>query len=77
MIIYVGNLSYSNTIFELINIFSKYGSVSEVRLFVDNFLRQFTSYALVDMPDNKEALAAMKGLNESSLNGRNIKLRKA
>ena len=74
MIIYVGNLSYSITILELTDIFSKYGAVSKVSLFVDNFLRQFTSYGLVNMPDNEQALIAMKALKESSLNGRHINL---
>jgi len=77
MIIYVGNLSYSATVLELTYIFKKFGYVSQVKLFVDNFLRQFTGYGLIDMPNNKEALAAMKALKESSLNGRNIKLRQA
>lgn len=76
MIIYVGNLSNSITVLELTDIFSKYGNVSQVSLFVDNFLRQFTSYGLVNMPNNEQALTAMKALKESSFNGRNINLHK-
>jgi RNA recognition motif-containing protein len=74
MIIFAGNLSYSVTDIDLKDIFSEFGQVSKIQLFVDNFMRQCTGYGVVEMPNNTEAEMAISALDGSSFCGREIKL---
>jgi RNA recognition motif-containing protein len=77
MNIYVGNLSYNITEDELRNAFSAFGDVASVNIITDKFSGQSKGFAFVDMPDNSDADAAIKALNDSPLNGRNIKVNQA
>jgi RNA recognition motif-containing protein len=77
MNIYVGNLSYNITEDELRNAFSAFGDVASVNIISDKFSGQSKGFAFVDMPDNSDADAAIKALNDSPLNGRNIKVNQA
>ena len=73
MNIYVGNLPYSLTEDELRAAFSQFGEVSSVNIIMDRMSGQSKGFGFVEMPDNSEADEAIKALNESALNGRNIK----
>jgi RNA recognition motif-containing protein len=77
MNIYVGNLSYSLTEDELTAAFSEFGEVSSVNIIMDRMSGQSKGFGFVEMPDNSEADEAIKALNESALNGRNIKVNQA
>jgi RNA recognition motif-containing protein len=77
MNIYVGNLSYSLTEDELRAAFSEFGEVSSVNIIMDKMSGQSKGFGFVEMPDNSEADEAIKALNESALNGRNIKVNQA
>lgn len=77
MNIYVGNLSYNVTEDELRDAFSAFGDVASVNIITDKFSGQSKGFAFVDMPDNSDADAAIKALNDSPLNGRNIKVNQA
>jgi RNA recognition motif-containing protein len=77
MNIYVGNLSYSLTEDELRAAFSQFGEVSSVNIIMDRMSGQSKGFGFVEMPDNSEADEAIKALNESALNGRNIKVNQA
>jgi RNA recognition motif-containing protein len=77
MNIYVGNLSYSVTEDELRDAFSAFGDVASVNIITDKFSGQSKGFAFVDMPDNSDADAAIKALNDSPLSGRNIKVNQA
>ena len=77
MNIYVGNLPYSVTAEDLREAFSKYGEVSAVNLITDKFSGQSKGFGFVEMPNNSEADAAIKALNETDLKGRNIKVNQA
>lgn len=77
MNIYVGNLSYSLTEDELRAAFSEFGEVSSVNIIMDRMSGQSKGFGFVEMPDNSEADEAIKALNESALNGRNIKVNQA
>lgn len=77
MNIYVGNLSYSVTENDLKEAFSQFGQVSSVSLVTDKFSGQSKGFGFVEMPSNSEADAAIKGLNERDLKGRNIKVNQA
>jgi RNA recognition motif-containing protein len=77
MNIYVGNLPYSATEDDLKELFSEFGEVASVTLVSDKFSGQSKGFGFVEMPDNSEADAAIKALNETSFKGRNIKVNQA
>ena len=77
MNIYVGNLPYSLTEDDLRAAFSEFGEVSSVNIIMDRMSGQSKGFGFVEMPDNSEADEAIKALNESALNGRNIKVNQA
>jgi len=77
MNIYVGNLAYSVTEDDLKNAFQEFGEVSTANLITDKFSGQSKGFGFVEMPNNSEADAAIKALNETPLNGRNLKVNQA
>lgn len=77
MKLYVGNLPYGVTEDELRQTFAEYGEVDSVNVITDKFSGQSKGFGFVEMPDNSEADAAIKALNETSLSGRNIKVNQA
>lgn len=77
MRIYVGNLPYNVNESELKEMFSAYGEVTSATLVMDKFSGQSKGFGFVEMPNNSEADAAIKGLNESSVKGRSIKVNQA
>ncbi len=77
MNIYVGNLSYGVTEDELREAFGAYGEISSVSLITDKFSGQSKGFGFVEMPNNSEADAAIKALNETPLKGRNMRVNQA
>ncbi|MEE9265740.1 MAG: RNA-binding protein [Gammaproteobacteria bacterium] len=77
MNIYVGNLPYNLTEDDLKAAFSEFGEVSSANIIMDKMSGQSKGFGFVEMPDNAEADQAIKALNESALNGRNIKVNQA
>ena len=77
MNIYVGNLSYGVTEDELREAFGAYGEISSVSLISDKFSGQSKGFGFVEMPNNSEADAAIKALNETPLKGRNMRVNQA
>ena len=77
MNIYVGNLPYSVTEEELRETFSRFGQVSSVNLITDKFTGASKGFGFVEMDNNSEADAAIKGLNETDMKGRTMKVNQA
>ena len=77
MNIYVGNLPYEATEDELRTAFGAFGEVSTVNLITDKFTGQSKGFAFVEMADNASADSAIKGLNDSAMGGRNLKVNQA
>jgi RNA recognition motif-containing protein len=77
MNIYVGNLAYSVTESDLKEAFSEFGEVSSVNLVKDKFSGQSKGFGFIEMPNNSEADAAIKGMNDRAIKGRNIKVNPA
>lgn len=77
MNIYIGNLPYGATEDELKNAFSEFGEVSSVNIIKDKFSGQSKGFGFIEMPNSSEADAAINALNETELQGRNIKVNKA
>ncbi|QTR45412.1 RNA-binding protein [Thiothrix litoralis] len=77
MNIYVGNLPYKITENDLRDLFSAYGEVTSVSMIKDKMTGQSKGFGFVDMPDGAEGNAAIQGLNEQAVQGRNIKVNEA
>jgi len=77
MNLYVGNLPYGVTEDDLRNAFSEFGVVDSVNVISDKFSGQSKGFGFVEMPDNSEADTAIKALNGSEMQGRNIKVNQA
>jgi RNA recognition motif-containing protein len=77
MNIYVGNLPYNISEDELKNAFAKFGSVTSVKIIIDKATGRSKGFAFVEMSNSSEGNQAIKSLNETDLNGRNIKVNEA
>jgi RNA recognition motif-containing protein len=77
MNIYVGNLPYSVSETDLRETFSRFGEVSSVNLITDKFSGDSKGFGFVEMDSNSQADAAIKGLNETDMKGRNMKVNQA
>lgn len=77
MNIYVGNLPYSVTDSDLRETFTQYGSVDQVNLITDKFSGESKGFGFVEMANNSEADAAIKALNGTDYQGRNITVNQA
>jgi len=77
MNIYVGNLAYSVTEEELRDAFAAFGQIARVSLITDKLSGQSKGFGFVEMPDNAQADAAIKALNDQDLKGRRMKVNQA
>ena len=77
MNIYVGNLPYSITEDELRNLFAEHGEVSSANVISDRHTGQSKGFGFVEMSNQSEAEAAIAALNDSSVQGRNIRVNQA
>lgn len=77
MNIYVGNLAYSVTEDQLREAFGRYGAVDKVSIIMDRMTGRSKGFGFVEMRDNGEAEAAIRGLNEQPLSGRAIRVNEA
>ena len=77
MNIYVGNLSYDATDSELNAVFSVFGEVSSTNVIKDKSSGRSRGYGFVEMPNDSEANEAIKALDDSPLQGRNIRVNQA
>ncbi len=77
MNIYVGNLPYTVSEEDLGNMFTQYGEVASIKLITDMDSGRSKGFAFVDMPDNSQADTAIKALNKSRLQDREIKVNQA
>ncbi len=77
MNLYVGNLAYSITEADLRTAFEAFGAVDRASVITDRDSGRSKGFGFVEMPNNSEADAAIKALNETALDGRNIKVNEA
>jgi len=77
MNIYVGNLNYQMTDDDLRDLFSSYGEVDSARVIMDKFTGRSKGFGFVEMSDDNAARTAIEELNDSDVQGRNIKVNEA
>ena len=75
--IYVGNLSRDTTDDDLQKAFEAFGRVLSVTIVKDKFSGQSRGFGFVGMPNNKEAQAAIDGMNGKEFMGRALNVNEA
>ena len=73
----IRNLARTTTEAELREMFEGYGTVQSCSLVLDKETGSSKGFGFVEMPDNSEADAAIKGLNETEFKGRKITVNQA
>jgi RNA recognition motif-containing protein len=77
MRIFVGNLAWSTTEDELMQLFEAYGDVERAQIMTDRETGRSRGFAFVEMPDPAEATAAIAGLHGTSHGGRPLTVNEA
>jgi RNA recognition motif-containing protein len=77
MNLYIGNLSFETTERDLQQAFEAYGAVSSASVITDRETGRSRGFGFVEMPTESEARAAIDGLNDKDLNGRDLKVNEA
>ncbi len=75
--IYVGNLSYDLTEDRLRKEFEAFGKVNSARIITNRYNGKSKGFGFVHMPNRAEADAALKGMSDKELLGRNLKCNEA
>lgn len=74
MNLYVSNLSFNVQDEDLRGFFTPYGEVTSARIINDKATGQSRGFGFVEMSDDTAAKKAMAELNDSPVDGRNIKV---
>ena len=72
MNIYVGNLSWTMTDDDLMNLFTQHGSVTSAKILKDKMNGRSKGFGFVEMEDDEAAKAAIAALNETEVQGRKL-----
>lgn len=75
--LFVGNLSYNMTDDQLMAIFAPFGNVVSANVVKDKFSGRSKGFAFVEFETEEAAAEAMKALDGSSQDGRNIAVKEA
>jgi RNA recognition motif-containing protein len=77
MRIFVGNVAFSTSEFDLEELFGRYGRVNRATVATDRETGHSRGFAFVEMPDTTEAQAAIEALHGSSFGGRPLTVNEA
>lgn len=75
--IFVGSLPWSVNDQKLKEIFEPYGSVLSAKVVMDRITNKSRGFGFVEMENPTDATKAMKALNDSEIDGRNIVVNEA
>ena len=75
--LFVGSLPWSVNDEELKETFEKHGTVVSAKVITDRDTRRSRGFGFVEMESSSDADNAIKALNDSELNGRNIVVNEA
>jgi cold-inducible RNA-binding protein len=77
MNIFVAKLSYSTDEGTLRSAFEAYGEVSSAKIIMDKYEGRSKGFGFVEMEDDEAGQSAIDGLNDSTIDGRQIVVKKA
>ncbi len=72
--LFVGGLSWGTTDKELMETFSPYGSVTEAKVIKERDSGRSRGFGFVTFDSEAEATAAAEALNDTELDGRNLRV---
>ncbi|MEI6891647.1 MAG: hypothetical protein V5783_05690 [Pontiella sp.] len=72
--IYVGNLSYTTTEDEILNLFQQVGTVASCQLMLDKFTSRSRGFAFVEMETVEEANSAVERFSGQDIEGRSLRV---
>ena len=72
MNIYVGNLSWTMTDDDLMNLFTEHGTVTSAKILKDKMNGRSKGFGFVEMEDDEAARTAIANLNETEVMGRKL-----
>ena len=75
--LYVGNLSYNVSSSDLEQLFSQYGTVQSAQVIEDRDTGRSKGFGFVEMGNDNEAQAAIRGLHEQQHDGRPLTVNEA
>ena len=75
--LYVGNLSFDVTQDQLQDMFAPYGSVQSAQLISDRDTGRSKGFGFVEMSSDREAEAAIRGMNGQMVDGRALTVNEA
>jgi len=75
--LYVGNLAYSVSDDTLQQRFAEFGTVTSAKVMMDRDTGRSKGFGFVEMGSDAEAQAAIRGLNEQSVDGRALVVNEA
>lgn len=77
MNIFVAKLNYDTDEYTLKEAFEAFGEVDSVKIIMDRETGRSKGFGFVEMADDEDGMAAINNLNDSSLDGRTIVVKKA
>jgi len=77
MNIYVGNLPYTMTDDELRASFAEFGEIASAKIIMDRYSGRSKGFGFVEMDNDSEAEEAIKSLDNSEVQGRNLRVNQA
>ncbi len=77
MNIYVGNLPYNVDNDALKEIFTAYGTVDNAHIIIDRNRDRSKGFGFVEMSNDGDAQKAIDALNDSDMDGRNLRVNEA
>ena len=77
MRIFVGNVAFSTSEFDLEELFGRHGRVTRATIATDRVTGRSRGFAFVEMPEREEALAAIAALHGSTFGGRPLTVNEA
>lgn len=75
--IYVGNLPYSSTDQDLMDLFAQHGSVASANVVTDRYTGRSRGFGFVEMATAEDAQKAIEALNGADFQGRNLVVNEA
>lgn len=75
--IYIGNLIYAKTQYDIKALFEEFGNVKYVKINVDPKTNQSKGFGFVQMSNKSDGFKAIKSLNGKQLDGRTLKVSEA
>ena len=77
MNIYIGNLPYSISEDELRDLFASHGEVSSANIIIDKDSGRSKGFGFIEMPNKDQGDSAIKAINETDVQGRNVRVNEA